>query len=393
MQVKGYPYVLVPGMGGWGETSSLSRVLPYWGFSHFDIVKILNARGFETYAASIPPMGSAWDRTCELYAQLTGTRVDYGAAHSARFGHARYGRTYEKPLFPGWGEKDENGRVKKVNFISHSFGGVTARMLATLLADGCAEEREATMDGSLSPLFEGGHGGRIFSIATISAPHDGTDMQFALPAWLRFFLQTVYYEASHITSCVPALRGVFDAQLGQFGVGGKGSFFSMKEFRRFKNSGDNVFYDVCVDGSKRINRSLRALEDVYYFSFAVCGTHTARTGEQEPKLGVMLPGLFPMAHYMGRYTEVTPDGFVVDASWKPNDGVVNTRSAMAPADEPSVPFDPKQIEKGVWNVMPVIEGDHASVIGWFRDKKTTMPLYCKHVRRIEALCARETINA
>ena len=56
-------------------------------------------------------MGSAWDRTCELYAQLTGTRVDYGKAHAEKYGHARYGRTYEKPLFPGWGEPDADGWV------------------------------------------------------------------------------------------------------------------------------------------------------------------------------------------------------------------------------------------------------------------------------------------
>jgi len=35
------------------------------------------------YAASVAPNGSAWDRACELYAQLSGTRVDYGKAHTA----------------------------------------------------------------------------------------------------------------------------------------------------------------------------------------------------------------------------------------------------------------------------------------------------------------------
>ncbi|MBQ7546870.1 MAG: hypothetical protein IJT41_07895 [Clostridia bacterium] len=382
-----YPYVLVPGMGGWGETSALTRVLPYWGFACADVPRTLNAQGYETYAASIPPMGSAWDRTCELYAQMTGTRVDYGKAHSEKYGHARYGRTYEKPLFPGWGEKDENGRVRKVNFISHSFGGVTCRMLAVLLAEGCESERAATTDGTLSPLFEGGHGGSIFSITTICAPHDGTNMQFALPAWMRVFLQTVYYEISHISASVPGLHRFYDAQLQQFGIGEKGSFFGLKEFRFFKESEDNVFRDVCVDGSRRINQSLHTLDDIYYFSFAACGTRTGRHG-QEPDPHVMTPGLFPMAHYIGVHTETTPAGFFVDATWQPNDGVVNTRSALAPSTEPSVPFDPKHVRRGVWNVMPLILGDHASVVGWFHGKKTTMPLYCKHVRRIESLCAK-----
>jgi triacylglycerol lipase len=380
-------------MSGWGDTSGLNKILPYWGFAKFDIAAILNARGYETHAASVSPLGSAWDRTCELYAQLTGTRVDYGKAHSEKFGHERYGRVYEKPLVDGWGEKDENGRVRKINLISHSFGGVSLRMLAVLLQDGCAEEREATTDGSLSPLFEGGHGGQIFSITTLCAPHDGTDMQFALPIWFSKLLQTLYYEVSHVSANVPGLRKVYDVQLEHFGVGEKGSFFGVKEFRSFKDSGDNVFDDVGVDGSHRLNRSLRPLDDIYYFSYAVCGTKANRKGAQLPRLGVMMPGLMPMAYYMGAHTEVTAEGYVVDESWEPNDGVVNTRSSKAPAEEPSVEFDPAHIEKGVWNVMPVIEGNHGSVIGWFRDQKSTMPLYCGHIRRIEALTKEEQYAA
>ena len=389
MNNKGYPFVLVHGMSGWGDTSTLNQFLPYWGFAKFDIAAILNARGYETYAASVSPLGSAWDRTCELYAQLTGTRVDYGKAHSEKFGHERYGRTYEKPLFEGWGEKDESGHVRKVNLIAHSFGGVSLRMLSVLLEDGCAEEREATTDGSLSPLFEGGHGGLIFSITTICSPHNGTDMEFAVPSLFRKVLKTAYYEISHVSANVPGLRDLFDVQLEHFGVGKKGSFFGIKEYSKFKKSGDNVFYDVGVDGSHRINKSLRTLDDIYYFSFAVCGTKESQSGDQRPQLGVMMTGLMPMAYYMGLHTEITPDGNVVDRSWEANDGVVNTRSAMAPSGEPSVNYDPSNIEKGVWNIMPTVKGNHGSVIGWFRDQKSTMPLFCSHVRRIEALTARE----
>lgn len=393
MKKQGYPYVLVPGMSGWGDTSALYKVLPYWGFARFDIAQVLNARGYETHVASVSPLGSAWDRTCELYAQLTGTRVDYGKAHSEKYGHARYGRVYDKPLVDGWGEKDENGRVRKINLIGHSFGGISLRMLSVFLQDGCAEEREATTDGTLSPLFAGGHGGAIFSITTICTPHDGTDMQFALPVWYSKLLQTAYYELDHVSANLPFMRKFYDVQLEHFGVGLKGSFFGIKEFRAFKNTRDNVFYDVSVDGSHRLNRMLRTLDDIYYFSYAVCGTKENRKGAQTPKLGVMMTGLLPIAYYMGTHTEVTPDGITVDASWMANDGVVNTRSALAPAGEPSAAFDPSHIDKGVWNVMPLIEGNHGSVIGWFRDQKSTMPLFCRQVRRIEALTKEEDYAA
>ena len=72
-------------------------------------MKKLNKEGFHAYDASVAPHGSAWDRACELYAQLTGSVTDYGAEHSARCGHPRYGRDFSKdPLIPQW---DENHKV------------------------------------------------------------------------------------------------------------------------------------------------------------------------------------------------------------------------------------------------------------------------------------------
>lgn len=40
----------------------------------------LREKGYDCHAASVSPTGSAWDRACELYAQLAGKRTDYGAA-------------------------------------------------------------------------------------------------------------------------------------------------------------------------------------------------------------------------------------------------------------------------------------------------------------------------
>ena len=97
----------------------------------------MTSKGYESYAASVGPLSSAWDRACELYAQLTGTTVDYGAAHAAEYGHARYGATYDKPLFAGWSAS------KKINLVGHSFGGATIRLFLDILADGSAAEQAA----------------------------------------------------------------------------------------------------------------------------------------------------------------------------------------------------------------------------------------------------------
>ncbi|MDD7534311.1 MAG: hypothetical protein SPK18_10350 [Treponema sp.] len=44
----------------------------------------------------------AWDKACELYAQLTGLVTDYGVEHFARCGHLRYGRADYDYSFKGW---------------------------------------------------------------------------------------------------------------------------------------------------------------------------------------------------------------------------------------------------------------------------------------------------
>ena len=389
MAVKRYPFVLVPGMSGWGDTSKLNQILPYWGFARFDIAAILNSRGYETHVASVSPLGSAWDRMCELYAQMTGTRVDYGKAHSERFGHERYGREYAQPLVPGWGDTDADGEVRKVNLVAHSFAGVSLRMMSQFLAEGCEEEIAATTDGSLSPLFAGGRGGRIFSITTFCSPHDGTDLQTALPLPLSRLVQAAYYGVNYVSANTP-MREWFDVQLEHFGVGAQDSTrLGIKEYQFFMHSGDNVFYDVGVDGSRRINARLHPQDDVYYFSYSFCGTRKNRFGFQSPQHGNMIPPLLLFGQCIGAHTETTKGGAEVDVCWEENDGVVNTISALAPSGEPSKPFDPADIPKGVWNVMPVEPGDHAKPVGWGRRREETMPIYCKHFKRIDKLVAAE----
>ena len=55
----------------------------------------LEENGYEAYEASISAFSSNYDRAVELYYYIKGGRVDYGAAHAARYGHKRYGKTYE----------------------------------------------------------------------------------------------------------------------------------------------------------------------------------------------------------------------------------------------------------------------------------------------------------
>lgn len=78
-----YPTVYVHGLMGWGTRDQIYAVTPYWGLTS-DLMPYLTSKGYESYAASVGPLSSAWDRACELYAQLTGTTVDYGAGPRCR---------------------------------------------------------------------------------------------------------------------------------------------------------------------------------------------------------------------------------------------------------------------------------------------------------------------
>lgn len=164
------PCVFVHGLGGWGNYDTVNEVAPYWGMTTGSLLAYLESEGYDCYAASVGPISSAWDRACELYAQLTGTTVDYGAAHSAAHNHDRYGKTYAQPLFSGWGPE------KRIHLFGHSFGGATVRLFTQIACEGIQEEIDASPT-DVSPFFRGGMDSWIYSVTTLAAPHNA-------PPWM-----------------------------------------------------------------------------------------------------------------------------------------------------------------------------------------------------------------
>ena len=119
-----YPIVLVHGFMGFGRDELLGY--KYWG-GIVDIQESLRNQGYKTYTATVGPVSSNWDRACELYAYLVGGTVDYGAAHAKKYGHERYGRTFE-------GIYKDVSDANKIHLIGHSMGGQTVRTLTQLLS-------------------------------------------------------------------------------------------------------------------------------------------------------------------------------------------------------------------------------------------------------------------
>ncbi len=385
-----YPYVLVHGLGGWGAQPGINESAPYWGATTGSLTQYLGGQGYSVYEASVGPFSSTWDRTCELYAQLTGTRVDYGEAHSKANNHTRYGRTYDMPLFEGWGTKTKEGQLKKINLISHSFGGPTIRLLASLLENGSQDEIKAGGD-AVSPLFKGGQGYLVNSITTLDAPNNGTTMVSVLDKYkLTSLLMDACFVIAGIEGNTPA-NGYYDFQFEQFGItavpGEKRSLDEMEEVLEgvFSTGTDNAAYDLSLDGAAQTNKRIEIVKDVTYFSYASCTTtENPLTGNQMPELDTLLI-LMPTALLMGTYVENTASDIRVDKTWQPNDGLVNVVSAQYPFDEPWKNFDAENIESGKWNVMPTLNGDHGTIIGLNADREQTHTFYTNLFNMIDAL--------
>jgi len=361
-----YPIVFVHGLAGWGEDADLNYIVPHWGQMAGSLPKYLNSQGYECYAASVGPVSSAWDRACELYAHITGSRVDYGAAHAAEYGHERYGLTYKKALLPDWNDSD-----RKIHLVGHSFGGMTARLFIQLLEEGSAAERAVTPEEALSPLFSGALGGRVASLTTLGAPHNGsTAPEPGIDASAK--LHTMLTALGYVVNIIPFASRVYPYRLEHFGISFanliRTPWKAVETERAFNEGRDRAEVDLTVDTSAALNEGLSCLPEIYYFSYAAQRTRDDGNGNQVPhedmwsmfQEGAALMGLRRKPFY-------TAGGVLIDDAWLPNDGLVNVISALYPFNEPRQDYDPDDLRPGVWQVMPLIEEyDHMDFVGGMR---------------------------
>lgn len=368
-----YPFVFVHGMGGWGAYET-NAPMPYWGGMNFEglkmsmddtnIVDILQGKGVEVYEASVGPFSSAWDRACELYAQLTGTVVDYGEAHSKAHNHDRYGYSYEGKALMG-----ENwDLVTPINIMGHSFGGPTVRLFASLMYYG--DEAEVAVTGEdTSPLFTGGHD-VIHSVTTFSSPNDGTPIADFL---VDLKLIALIAFAGNLLGC---LFGdeimMWHLRFGHFGLTAKEdeerAKFNIGNIVNFYNSNDNCGYDMTIDGAKVLNEKIQVVPTAYYYSYTAIATEENAVGMQK----LSTPSLFSFSSLILAASEgKTIDGVEMTKEWAISDGIVPYASAKCPMkdiDKARVYSETiaagEEIETGRWYMMdPLMDFQHASYMG------------------------------
>ena len=348
-------YIFVHGLSGWGSYDEKYKKKPYWGMSGGDLMQYLRRCGFICYAASVAPSGSAWDRACELYAQLAGTRTDYGTAHSAEYQHERFGPDFTgRPLIPVWNADT------RIVLIGHSFGGAAIRLFGELLANGDPEEQKTE---NCSPFFAGGMGDRIHSIVTLAAPTNGTTA----------------YDMSEDPSFDPSAVKV--SPYHRFLSRLVSKHTSIQQDGR--DVRDYASYDMHIDNARALNERIQTLPHVYYYAVPCSGTLAQPDGTHIPARN-MEPLFFMRAKLMGAYTGTTRGGTVIDSSWRENDGLVNTISAMAPVYAPYRAIDPLHIEPGIWNIWPTVYGDHMYLQGGLMRKHDIRDFYIRLLRTIES---------
>ncbi|MCR5508167.1 MAG: hypothetical protein K6F34_05720 [Lachnospiraceae bacterium] len=353
-------FIYVHGLSGWGSYDLRYEFYPYWGLLDGDVVRYMNEQGYESYAASVDPKGSAWDRACELYAQLNGTRVDYGAAHSQKAGHDRYGRDYSKdPLV-----QDLNG--SKYVLIGHSFGGATVRLYSELIRNGSAEEIDNTDPSELSDFFKGGMGDDLLAIVTLAAPTNGTTA-YDLYEDDTFDRSEIYIPEEYMKASENLSKATKTESDG-------------------REDWDYAAFDMHIDNALSLNERITTFDDVYYFAYPCSSTTVGESGQTEPDPMITERTFMKGSTYMSRYTGYTKGGFRIDETWQSNDGLVNEVSARAPFGALSKEFeDGDDLKPGVWYIMPVTKGDHMSLQGGLTKRVSVKPFYLELARLISEL--------
>lgn len=356
-----HPVVFVHGLFGFGPKEL--GPLKYWGRA-FDVESPIAQR----FEASVGPVASAHDRACELAAQIMGTRVDYGAAHAAEFGHDRFGDDFTGQGFlPDWSESNP------VHLVGHSHGAPTIRCLQHLL------ETDHWGWGSTHRW--------VRSITAISGVLNGSTLVFGFGAdeatglmhrdgLCSVLLRLVELYTGATTDLI-RLDDIYDFDLDHWGYRRRDGETMQDYLARVSQSPflwgkDNAAYALTLQGAYEDNAVWKTYPDTHYFSHVTEKTWRDPTSGFSHPSPDMLSGMHLASEYIGTKLFDRPPIPVEEfasADWWENDGLVPTFSQRYPHTAGAHPvgreFDAEtpvgSLPPGRWHVNWLRGMDHLEI--------------------------------
>lgn len=319
--MKSKNIIFVHGIFGWGSNELGGA--PYWGYA---LNQFTNP--FKVHEASCGPVSSFHDRACEVFAQIRGSKVDYGELHSKEQVHARYSDDYTGQSFaPDWSEDNP------IILIAHSAGAHTCLKLQKLLEEdywGC---------GSNAKWIE--------AVVCISGVLNGSTLPYMLgcdktTGLLTEPLGNFIGNAIQIFAMASGHTGeqIYDFDLDQWIGAYKGNLHGLitaLERSQFAKGKDNLAFDLTLQGCLEANKAFTACKDTYYFSIVTEQTTQGWfTPKHFPDL-LMNPALAATASYQGFIVDFDNppipgwgNGDLNIDKWRENDGTVSSISQRYP---------------------------------------------------------------
>jgi len=364
---RSVPIVLVHGLLGWGRSEALG--VPYFGGLQVDVQEDLKRLGYSVYTASVGPISSNWDRAAELYAQIKGGCVDYGAAHASSAGHSRSDPDKCYPgFYPQWDAQHP------VNLIGHSLGGPTSLLLVKLLEDG------SPANAANGNLYTGGRRGWVKSVMTVSGTNTGSPAADNLQTMLPFLKDLVL----SLAGTAGAGNGtLYNFDLGQWGfrrqAGESFQSYTDRVFdpaQPFWKSTDQAAYALEPDSASAENAFIGRSPDTRYFSWETVSTYRGLlsgwqypTAQTNPIFApIAYPYAWPLSPGLGNLGGRSLRGtFTYDSSWWENDGIVPVKVMNAPLGQTYREYTPGTVtQPGQWYRLGRLNNvDHLDVVGQF----------------------------
>ncbi len=359
--MKSNHIMFVPGLFGWGP-GELGG-FPYWG----DALKQFDETRFKTHWVKCGPISSFHDRACEVFAHIKGTKIDYGADHSAAEGHARFSRDLTGQGFmPDWSADNP------VILIGHSAGAHTCLQLQQLLAEDFwsigSNENWVEAVVSVTGVING-------STLTYITCDEMTGRLKAAPNFLvqsaLGFIDALRLAARPVYDLGQDYDLYLDQWIGKANPAAVEVLAFIKNNHRFVEGEDNPAFDLSLQGCFKANQRFKTGNGTYYFGLVGRATHEEgflglpfgpKRQQPDQSMSILLKGA-------AEYQALRPDfaaapipgwgeGNLVISKWRENDGAVSSISQGFPFTAGVHPFggegifarNPETIEKGKWYV-------------------------------------------